>query len=770
MGRLRITDDIVRYLSTFQRLGETVEVQLPGELLPVGARTVFRALRTRAAAQLGVDWVWPYWLDRQLDPASPAFVPRGHLPVLANVTQRNWTMVGNVGSPWEAIVDPRGLVTPWFDGWSLDWWIGADDRWHLPSREIAVRQRLVDLAPVVETAMRVPGGDAVHRVYAAVPPGGADDLVVVEIENRSPTPFAVALAVRPYNPEGLAVVERIALHDRTVAVDGRPALLLPTVPQRMAGSTFHDGDVVETVVSGAGGYDVPQAAALRGRPGPGRLPVPAGPPGHAARCRAAHARAPHPAPPARPAPGRAHAGAVAGAPVGGDGGAWLAGAGRPRPAPRAARRPADRGGGGQPALHARAARRRRDHARARTRTTASGSATPRSCWPPSTATASTTRSAEVLRSYPGRQHVDGFFFSQRQEWDANGAALWAMAEHWRLTGDDALLGELSTAVERGARWIGRKRRSKRRRNDPALVGLMPASISAEHLGPFDYFYWDDFWSLRGLLDGAELARVMGSQRGGGRLRRGPVDFERRSSGRSTWWPSGSPPGPSLPGPGGGSTRHHRLAGRVLTAAPAGRRPSGDGRHRRCHPRPVLHRPRLLPGDQPHRAWAPTSPCSWPPSSWRRATGGPSTGWLDGRGGHADLHLARGHPPAARRGLHGRRPPRLGGGRVPLVRAQHARSGDRPGRPVRCGSRRRWPGPVHDVARRLERAEPRGARRAHPSRPPVVRGALARRASGPAVGARDAAGAGAGAPDRPRSRSHLVDNRAQGRDAVAGPAS
>ncbi|HZQ86485.1 MAG TPA: hypothetical protein VFA83_16675, partial [Acidimicrobiales bacterium] len=258
MGRFRITDDIVRYLSTFQRLGETVEVQLPGELLPVGARTVFRALRTRAAAQLGVDWVWPHWLDRQLDPASPAFVPRGHLPVLTNLTLRNWTAVGNVASTWEAIVDPRGMVTPWFDGWSLDWWIGADDRWHFPSRETAVRQGLVDLSPVVETSMRVPGGDAVQRVYAAVPPGGGDDLVVVEIENRSPTPFAVALAVRPYNPEGLAVIERIALHDRTVVVDGRPALLLPSVPPRMAGSTFHDGDVVETVVGGGAGTSFPK--------------------------------------------------------------------------------------------------------------------------------------------------------------------------------------------------------------------------------------------------------------------------------------------------------------------------------------------------------------------------------------------------------------------------------------------------------------------------------------------------------------------------------
>jgi hypothetical protein len=135
MGRLRITDDVVRHLSTFQRLGEHVEVELPSELMPVGARTVFRALRTRAAAQIGPDWVWPFWLERQLDPTTNAFVPRGHLPFLTNLTHRNWTAVGNLDSPWEAIVDPRGLVTPWYDGWSLDWWIGADDRWHLPSRD-----------------------------------------------------------------------------------------------------------------------------------------------------------------------------------------------------------------------------------------------------------------------------------------------------------------------------------------------------------------------------------------------------------------------------------------------------------------------------------------------------------------------------------------------------------------------------------------------------------------------------------------------------------
>src|SRR5207249_3544163 len=49
--------------------------------------------------------------------------------------------------------------------------------------------------------------------------------------------------------------------------------------------------------------------------------------------------------------------------------------------------------------------------------------------------------------------------------------------------------------------------------DPALAGLLPASISAEHLGPFDYFYWDDFWSLKGLIDGATLLHALGDDDG-----------------------------------------------------------------------------------------------------------------------------------------------------------------------------------------------------------------------------------------------------------------
>jgi hypothetical protein len=94
----------------------------------------------------------------------------------------------------------------------LDWHIAADDRWHSPEHETSVRQRRIGGTPVVETRVRVPDGDAVQRVYSVADHGG---LTVIEIENESPLPIAVAFSTgnllsvrRPAAPiEGIALPE-----------------------------------------------------------------------------------------------------------------------------------------------------------------------------------------------------------------------------------------------------------------------------------------------------------------------------------------------------------------------------------------------------------------------------------------------------------------------------------------------------------------------------------------------------------------------------------
>ena len=96
--------------------------------------------------------------------------------------------VGVRGAQW------RGEVTPWGDVLvdgeiRLRWFIAADYRWYEPARETTVRQRQVSGVPVIETRLKVPGGDAVQRVYGVANFGG---VIVVEIYNDSSLPFAVA--------------------------------------------------------------------------------------------------------------------------------------------------------------------------------------------------------------------------------------------------------------------------------------------------------------------------------------------------------------------------------------------------------------------------------------------------------------------------------------------------------------------------------------------------------------------------------------------------
>ena len=151
------------------------------------------------------------------------------------------TTIGTVGSARLARVDPRGLVTPADARWSLDWWIGGDDRWHRPADEPSARQSLVDSVPVVRTAVRVPGGDAVQHAYAV---GG--DIAVVDVANESPMPFVLALVVRGAGD--------IAADGATVRVDGRPALVTPAPPSRWA---IGEVGTTEEVVRGGGAVSGP---------------------------------------------------------------------------------------------------------------------------------------------------------------------------------------------------------------------------------------------------------------------------------------------------------------------------------------------------------------------------------------------------------------------------------------------------------------------------------------------------------------------------------
>ena len=101
------------------------------------------------------------------------------------------TLIGALGTAWRATVSSRGRIEPENGSEPLDWWVAAEDRWHDPQLEATVRQRRVGGTPVVETRLRVPGGDVVQRVYAVADDGG---ITIIEIENDSAASVAVVFS------------------------------------------------------------------------------------------------------------------------------------------------------------------------------------------------------------------------------------------------------------------------------------------------------------------------------------------------------------------------------------------------------------------------------------------------------------------------------------------------------------------------------------------------------------------------------------------------
>ena len=100
---------------------------------------------------------------------------------------------GVVGRRWRASVTQWGGIEPRDGSPELDWFVAADDRWHVPRNEAAVRQSRVDGTPVVETRVRVPGGDVVQTIYSCADAGG---ITVLEVANESSLPVAIAFSRR----------------------------------------------------------------------------------------------------------------------------------------------------------------------------------------------------------------------------------------------------------------------------------------------------------------------------------------------------------------------------------------------------------------------------------------------------------------------------------------------------------------------------------------------------------------------------------------------
>ena len=527
-ARFHVPSDTLDYFFASAHIGRGAETALPfpAELIPLGARLVLRGWRNNKFFPTNRDWVLPYWAERQFDPRDPAFLPRGLNLYTINYTHRDWTMIGNPQRVREAIVDPRGLVTPWFDGWSLDAWLEVDGKLLAPSRlaDAEIEQTLRENLPVVVTTFQANNFQVQLEAFAVEQDAREFVIEQITVKNatRNPQQVVLYLAIRPFNPEGVALVHDLAHLDATrnapsaLLINHALGVLLPQ-PDTIACSNFADGDVALALPNPNSKTRVHCDAGLATAIAAYHIELGAG------ESKMLTALMPMEReeldedesfrPPSfvfRPSSD------------------WRAQTiSRWRENLSRGMRIRVPDGKLQAAFDANKAFLLLLHDGD---TITPGPFTYHQFWFRDAAYLLNAldklgyhdEARQVIEKFPRRVQKDGYAYATEGEWDSNGAAIWAMVEHARLCGDTSLLARDYWSLLKMASWINSKRRQKaedgRQKARAPHYGLLPPSPSAEHLGPSDYFYWDDFWGLAGLREAARAAEWLGQKSDAGKLR------------------------------------------------------------------------------------------------------------------------------------------------------------------------------------------------------------------------------------------------------------
>ncbi len=482
--------DPVEGLSQIQRFAQPSEVAIPVEIMRLATGLHLRGLINSQAIQHNLDWVWPFWVERQFDPHDISFVPRAFSISHINLTHRNWTAVGIPDCAAYPIVDPAGLVTPLFDSWSIDSWIIGDspEEALLPSKFPESSQKLLlkDGLSVLTESASYP-----FRLSSQVEVTGdpGDAVCQIRVTALSNIKAKCVISLRPYNPEGICFIHEIAFLEgrRGWLVNNKSSVYLNETPAYCAFSDYRKGDIPhsfpllehrEKVVCDVGLATA--AAAYELEPGKPREIVIAVP---------LQGQGKHP--PQLFQRGVSHE-------------LWS----KNMEGTCKLQIPDEK----FQFLYDAAVKTILLHS---PKEVYPGPYTYKHFWFRDAAfilnamlsVGLEDRAEKVIdSSFFSRQNASGYFHSQDGEWDSNGQALWSLLRFCQLSNRKPK-PEWKPHVERGVKWIQKKRLPETLKAPHA--GLFPPGFSAEHLGPNDYYYWDDFWGAAGLAAASELEKLYG---------------------------------------------------------------------------------------------------------------------------------------------------------------------------------------------------------------------------------------------------------------------
>ena len=470
--------DPIALLSHVRRFSEPSEVAEPIELLRAGVVLHARGLINSRVIQHNLDWIWPYWVHQQFDPKNEAFIPRAFSLTHINLSARNWTSVGIPGFSMYPIVAPRGLVMPFWDGWSIDAWI-ITDTWDLlaPSKMKENSEQKLSFEKNVSVVTTSKTENMFLQNIANVNLIDNEYSCFINLSAKSQSPGWLVVSTRPYNPEGISFIHTINFNRENISwrINEKHNVLLSDMPDKQVMSNYREGDVLFKLLSSEEKQlkmtcDVGMAtAAAMYRLEP-------------EKDRSVEIKIPlH-----KEARQLSYNGKSAGDIIWNEMLEKCCNINLPY--------------NNFQYLYDAAIRSIILHSPS---DVYPGPFTYRRFWFRDAAfiiyaiiSVGLIKHAEnLIDKFLHRQTAFGYFHSQEGEWDSNGQVLWLLNKFCRLSGNKPKENWLKHIIS-GAKWIMHKRTLKDSQKPHA--GLLPAGFSAEHLGPNDYYFWDDFWAVAGL--------------------------------------------------------------------------------------------------------------------------------------------------------------------------------------------------------------------------------------------------------------------------------
>jgi hypothetical protein len=474
-------------LANVSRFGKPSEVLVPTELMRSAFVLHARGLINSQAIQHNLDWVWPYWVVKQFNPNDASFIPRAFSLTHINLTQRNWTAVGSPNFKEMPIVDPRGLVTPFYDGWSIDAWIVAKDKALLPSKTDSCCQT-ISTEGNLEVTTETQNKDLKIISKVSLDKGKNQYICRLKLKAYSDVDAWLAVSARPHNPEGISFIDRIKLLENNMGwqINDKDKVFFSCRPNEYKFSDYSRGDVYKDLLLSQEESSVKckvgmatSAALFRieaHKDKEVRVDIPL--------CKADSKL------------------------ITSD--KTIKQEWNDELSPSSRLKAGDKN---IQFLYDAAMRTLLLHAQ---NEVYAGPYTYKRFWFRDAviiayallSAGQFQKTEKIIDSFMGRQKANGYFCSQNGEWDSNGQVLWLINEFCKITSCPPKK-EWLKHIDRGATWINKK--LTKGDTNSLTGGLLPPGFSAEHLGPNDYYYWDDFWAAAGLKSASELMKISGSK-------------------------------------------------------------------------------------------------------------------------------------------------------------------------------------------------------------------------------------------------------------------